>query len=273
VPGKPALRDLESAYGYGGPIVDSADPSFAARAWRRFGEWAAGENVMVEFLRFHPLLENHLAYPGETTVIRRHVYLDLAPPDLLASYSGRARTAVKKAAANGVTVEWVPPSPGHIDDFVRLYEGAMAALKADDFYYFPREFFRELFAWDGAALALARLNGQPVAASIFLGSGEQMEYYLSGANAEGKKAMATNAILHAAALRGQAEGRRWLHLGGGTSGRDDDPLLFFKRSFSPLLADFRIGKRVYREGEYAELKGEWERRRGEKAKRVLFYRE
>ena len=53
-----APQDVETAYGYGGPISSSDDSAFLADAHAAYNTWLGQSGVMVEFMRLHPLLQN-----------------------------------------------------------------------------------------------------------------------------------------------------------------------------------------------------------------------
>src|SRR4051794_18927904 len=46
------LYDLQSPYGYGGPIITSEDPSFTIRANAAYITWCQSQKIVVEFIRF-----------------------------------------------------------------------------------------------------------------------------------------------------------------------------------------------------------------------------
>ena len=50
--------DIQSPYGYGGPIATTSSPDFWIEAKLEFNKWAKGNRVVVEFLRFHPIINN-----------------------------------------------------------------------------------------------------------------------------------------------------------------------------------------------------------------------
>src|SRR5579864_8282503 len=41
-------QDVQSVYGYTGPIANTVDAGFLGRAWTAFGEWCAAQNVVAE---------------------------------------------------------------------------------------------------------------------------------------------------------------------------------------------------------------------------------
>ncbi|MFZ8281143.1 hypothetical protein ACO1KQ_14480, partial [Staphylococcus aureus] len=54
---RPGICDIETVYGYTGPLANGAAPDFLERAWRGFAQWVRDQGVVSEFCRFHPLLE------------------------------------------------------------------------------------------------------------------------------------------------------------------------------------------------------------------------
>ncbi|OGA50945.1 MAG: hypothetical protein A3G25_19935 [Betaproteobacteria bacterium RIFCSPLOWO2_12_FULL_63_13] len=273
VPGTDFI-DVQSAYGYGGPVASSTGREFlqaVSVAWRA---WCQENSVLAEFIRFHPLLENWRFFAGDVLDDRATVWVDLVVPDMMAQYTTRVRTAIRKAVKTGLRVEWWDAAE-FLAVFPALYANTMRAIGAEDGYFFPRAYFKHLLANvtdDAPWLAICRDDRQILAGAIFLPGAELVEYHLSAANVEGKSRGATNLILHEAALRGQQAGKRRLHLGGGNNAAPDNPLLFFKAGFSPLRARFRIGRQIHDPQAYAALKADWDRRKGASGNRILFYR-
>lgn len=276
VPGSD-LIDVQSAYGYGGPVASTTDREFlqgASAAWRA---WCQENSVLVEFIRFHPLLENWRFFAGDILDDRATVWIDLAVPELMAQYTTRVRTAIRKAVKTGLRIEWWDATE-FLAVFPAFYADTMQAIGAEDGYFFPPAYFERLLGnaaneFNGVPwLAICRDDWQIFAGAIFLPGAAMIEYHLSASNVGGKSRGATNLILHEAALRGQQAGKRQLHLGGGSNAAPDNPLLFFKAGFSPQRARFRIGRQIHDPQAYAALKADWDRRKGPSGNRILFYR-
>lgn len=263
--------DIQSPYGYGGPIATTEDEIFLSKAWQAYCVWCSEKNVLVEFIRFHPVLGNEIYYHGKCCYDRLTVWIDLDRKNLLSSYSVRVRTAIRKAVKSGLTVEWC-----EIEDFLQifpeLYRETMKHLHADEFYLFSDQYFDEIKKIPKIHFALCKLDGEPIAGAIFLVDDYEMEYHLSAANALGKKLSATNLILHEAALLGQQFGCKVLHLGGGTDTRTDNSLLFFKTGFSKEQRVFNIGYYIHQPDLYQRMKEQWQQQNGNVKSRVLFYR-
>jgi hypothetical protein len=270
VPG-PALWDIQSPYGYGGPLFNTAEPVFLERAWAVFSHWCHQNSILAEFVRFHPLLDNGKFFAGDVMPDREIVWLDLTEQDLLPTYSTRARTTVRKAQKNGLKVEWWSPER-FIAIFPALYLAHMQELKADSYYFFSENYFRPLIFWSHVQLAVCTLNEEVLAAAIFLQGPDYMEYHLSAATKLGKQLGATNLVIHEAALRGKHFGCKVLNLGGGTDATPNNPLFFFKSGFSERRATFSIGKRIHLPKQYHELQKTWEEENKRSANKILFYR-
>jgi hypothetical protein len=264
-------RDIQSPYGYGGPVCTSCEPPALARAWGEFSAWCAESGILAEFIRFHPMLKNWQYFGGEALADRDTVCIDLLPCDLLAGYQTRARTAVRKAIGNGLSVAWVD-AEHFLEVFPGMYRQAMQQIGAQEFYLFQDRYLRELVSWEKVLRAICLCDGEPVACAMFLLGPELMEYHLSASSERGKKLSAANLILHEAALLAKANGAKQLHLGGGTDTRQDNPLLFFKSGFSREKSEFRIGKAIHDAQAYARLRDDWLKRHHHVANRVLFYR-
>ena len=68
--------DIQSAYAYGGPLSSTGAADFLTRAWQHHLSWCQNNNILAEFVRFHPWLENWDGFPGETRYMRETVGID-----------------------------------------------------------------------------------------------------------------------------------------------------------------------------------------------------
>jgi hypothetical protein len=263
--------DIQSPYGYGGLIASSDDRPFLSQVWSEQAAWCQDNKVMVAFIRFHPILKNWQYFQGEVFDDRQTVWLDLTSDNLLMSYSTRARTAIRKALKNGLRVEWWD-SKEFLPVFLNIYNETMKKLNAENMYYFSLKYYQTMFSWDQTRLAVCRMNHDIIAAAVFLVGPGIIEYHLAAATSLGKKLSAHNLLIQEAALYGQKAGCKIMHLGGGTDPAPDNPLLFFKSSFSNLRAEFKIGQSIYLPDEYQAMKKAYEKEHHHTAGRVLFYR-
>ncbi len=263
------LHDIETVYGYTGPLADSAAPGFLDRAWAGFAEWARGQGVVSEFCRFHPLLDtSRNACPGMRVIEDRPtvtVALTGGEEGLWSIYDGAQRNLLRKAQRAGLQAEVVPLG-ANWPVFRPIYEATMQGLGATDFYHFPDDYYRRLALVQPApVIAVVRKDGIACAAAIFLASDDTLHYHLSGSLQEFRQYAPNNLLLHTAALWGVAQGLKTLFLGGGRTNRPDDKLLHFKRQFSRTTMPFHIGRRIWDEAAYADLSQRWSRQSGRPA--------
>lgn len=270
VPGA-ALFDLQSPYGYGGPLGSTDDRAFISRAWAAYTDWCREANVVAEFIRFHPVAANWRFYGGEVRDDRSTVGIAVEQGiDLLNSYTTRSRTAIRKAQASGIKPVWLPVS-GQIERFGNFYRNAMTVRGADSFYMFDDRYLSELAKVPGIRLLVCFLDEEWVSAGLFMFGATTFEYHLSATTVAGRKLGATNLLIHEAAALAQSEGREWLYLGGGTDRREDNSLFFFKSGFSEHRLPFRIGFAVHDPKAYDGLR-KAHNDSHEDLSRILFYR-
>jgi lipid II:glycine glycyltransferase (peptidoglycan interpeptide bridge formation enzyme) len=238
-------------------------------AWKELDKTASSHGVVAEFVRFHPLARNEELYSGAVRDDRSVVAVDLTSPDLLGRYSGRARTAVRRAEKVGLSARWETRQDG-LARFPGFYRSAMFAMGADPFYLFNDAYFDGMLALPQARVLSVALGEQIVSMGLFLFGPTVAEYLLSGTTSEGRAEGATNLLIHCAATRAVEEGLEHLYLGGGTDAADDNRLLNFKASFATPTLRFRTGHRVHDSVAYESLRAKCPDRA--RSSRVLFYR-
>lgn len=271
IPGLP-MRDASSPYGYGGPLCTTDDPAFVAGAWQAYQESMRADGVVVEYIRFHPVLGNERHYGGHVVESRAVVCVDLEQQDITAGYAVRQRQALKKAMAAGLVYDEAALG-SVVREFAAFYRAGMSDIGADPFYLFDDSYFEALAASGMARIGSCRSpDGQLLAAALFLDGHGIREYHLAATCAQGRKASASTFVLHHGALAARARGLRRLYLGGGSDARPDNPLLFFKASFSPQRLTYRTGWNVFDADRYDQLQRRFARERAAHPERPIFHR-
>lgn len=96
--------DFSTPYGYGGWIVEGKG---IGELFREYQEWIKENRIVSEFVRFHPLLENHLPMEDcfEVHKLGEVVYMDLSPPDIIwSNLSSKNRNMIRKASKNDIKI-------------------------------------------------------------------------------------------------------------------------------------------------------------------------
>ena len=247
--------DLSTPYGYGGWILEGEGPEGLFRA---YDKWCVKNGIICEFVRFHPVLDNQAACQGPYTVVHlgKTVTMDLSSPEvILSNMISQNRNKIRKAQKNGIRI-YNGRYPEIFKVFREVYNSTMDKDNATDYYYFAPEFYESVCddLPSNAQVFYAELDGKVIAASIMLTANGYMNYHLSGSLREYANLAPTNLLLYEAALWGNANGCRSMHMGGGVGSREDS-LLTFKRSFyrGDDLTQFSIGKRIMDQKRYDEL--------------------
>ena len=264
-------RDIQSAYGYGGPVATSEDAGFLTRADVAFQAWCKQENIIAGFFRFHPLLRNCRFFRGEIMKDRTTVWIDLQLPDLFASYKPRHRTEIRAIQREEMCLSCTK-LPFQIENFYEAYIHTMKLQNAKDFYFLNMECVSRIIQLENALFLTLWKHDVLLSGGIFLHSGNMMEYHLSGATSEGRVMSATKLLIHKAAEWGKSRGFSFLHLGGGYDSSENNVLLFFKKRFSNNISIFKIGKQIYSNKIYDDIKLKWKSSNNTESDKVLFYR-
>jgi hypothetical protein len=263
--------DIQSPYGYGGPLSTTLDPRFLREAWAAYVQWCTSQEVAIEFMRFHPMAQNWKYYGGLTKVVRQTVSIPLSTADLAATYSTRCRTSIRKANKNGLVIEWTSPQR-FLETFPELYRQGMDALGARREYYFGNSYFEAICALAQARCAVCVSEGYIIAGAIFFEGPTTWEYHLSASSERGRILCAANLLIHEAATMAQLSGARFLYLGGGLTSRPDDSLFFFKSGFSKCYMEYRIGSQIHNADAYHSLTEKFHAKFTAKDDKILFYR-
>lgn len=246
--------DLATPYGYGGWLMEGQDVDGLFRAYER---WCAQSGVVCEFVRFHPMLSNHVVCEDfyDVAPLGEVTHLDISSPEVLwANMTSTCRNRVRRAQKLGVEVR-----SGRMEDAYRVfrdvYESTMDRVRARRYYHFGDEYYQSLSRdlSDEALVFWAETGGTVVAASVMLACNGMMNYHLGGSVHEFAGGAAMNLLMYEAALWGCEHGCKTLYLGGGV-GSGNDGVLRFKQTFCKSGGGrFYVGRRVFLEEAYGKL--------------------
>lgn len=240
---------------YNGPIVvsESADQHELLRRYRNaVDRFCADNDVVTEFVRFHPLYERSdaLSRIEQLIPVSDILYVDLSKGYEAArkQYRKGHRWAAQKAARDGASWSFVEPDDDHLTTFVRLYEWTQQRNGTRSMYVQKETFFRSLFEIlkGRSMLAESYARGQVVSSSIFLDDKTCLWYQYSGSALE---LLATNAhtyLMDRIVAWAAVKGISYLVLGGGGDPHDPaDGIAKYKRGFSHLMGKVHQLKKVH----------------------------
>lgn len=274
--------DFETAYGYGGPITNVDDVTWINLALDEIYNLFKREKYICGFIRFHPLLnnaffcKNHIQVFFDRNTIA--INTDESNEEIWTNQiTSKNRNMIRKARKNGLIYK-AEYDFESINKFVSLYNQTMDRLNANTFYYFNQQYYAEFSKnfKNKAFLGTIRKNDELICAALFMFSNIYGHYHLEGSNHEYSKLAANNLLLWESALEFQKLGIKEFHLGGGYDGDPQNSLFKFKKSFSNNMKDFFIGKWIFNEEKYTELKNDWSNRNPHKVEKfgnfLLCYR-
>jgi hypothetical protein len=248
--------DISSGYGFGGYIGMPRNQG-VNKFRSAFHRYCLENNIVSEFIRFHPLYNNHFLASSEID------FLENCQPVILADFCSEnfnmktmitkeAWKKIKKAERNKIEVSEYNTE---IDckEFERLYYKTMNRLEASKFYFFNEDFFRfmrkELAS--SSILFNARYQGE-VVGGLWILFGKTFSYnFLSCSDADYAN-LGINDLLQWKALEWAYHSGKQKHLlGGGRKG--EDSLFQFKAKFAPYRHNYYLGKIIHLSGVYEKL--------------------
>lgn len=256
---KNKVFDISTPYGYGGPLVKNIDEKntfIQKEFFDNLSKWAQKENIVSQFIRFHPLLQNHKYVHQICDIknLKNTVTIELkSEEEIWLNMSSTCRNRIRKAKNNGIEIK-VDNSIESQMRFIQLYKETMDKNNATDFYYFNQEFFKEIFKYLGSGFNIFNsiLNNRIISSAIILDCNKSLHYHLGCTDIDYIKLAPNNLLFYEIALWGARNGYTNYHLGGGVG--IEDSLLTFKKTFNKNgLIDFYIGRSIFDIIKYRDL--------------------
>lgn len=259
--------DIMTPYGYGGPLTENAD-EHSIKAFREaFSQYCLEEKIVSEFIRFHPLLNNHQHLNEFVDIVsgRETIYIDLkfSEQELIRNYHKNHKRNLNKAIKNNLQFKMFNKETAlkHVDAFYELYKGTMDKLNASSYYYFSIDYVKVLLTEldESAMIAAAFYDNQMISAALCIcEAGSFMHYHLGCSRKEYLNLGSNIFLFHHIACWGKANGFHTFHLGGGLN--DGDSLFQFKHRFNQKgRLTFHLGRVIHNYELYQILAERWKK--------------
>jgi len=249
--------DIITPYGYGGWIIEGEISQAELQIFSQvYWDFLCRENIIAEFVRYHPLLMNANYMRSILPVIDlgTTICMKIADPETMwNSITGKNRNVIRKAQKNGVQI-YHDKSISIFNEFIKIYNETMEHDNADPYYFFGKEFYHSIHndLYTNYEVFYAVYHDIIIAMAIIIYANDNMHYHLSGSYSEYRMLAPSNLLLYEAACWGSAKGLKSFHLGGGL-GSAEDNLYKFKKAFSNSKKQFSISKRVINEEIYNRI--------------------
>jgi len=252
--------DIQGAYGYNGVISSTSDKDFIASFWEAFDAWCQENDVIAEFMRFHPVMKNHVLGEGHFKLIhdRNTVYLDLtqSEEDIFAGFDKGTRQHIRKASKS-IDIRPAERTEENVEIFNRIYRENMEHVNSIPYLFFNLQHFRNMFQQDNIEFFIAWQGDIPIACYSGLVSEEYYGNYLRASLTDYNRTGVNTLMYWSMIKSAKAHGCHYVHFGGGTSGDPENSLLRYKMNFSKTLSEFWIGKKVHNYVIYDQVLEQW----------------
>lgn len=255
------VYDSITPYGYGGFLLEGDDSEENMKAlWKAYVEKMKSENIVDNFVRYHPVLANAVLMKACSDVIDlgKTVSMDLTSEEVIwKNIHSKNRNMIRKAEKNGIVIKH-GQGLELFDDFIKIYNATMDKDNAEPYYYFKPEFYKSIHEdlKDNYEMFWAEYDDKIIAMSIMIYANGRLNYHLSGSDLQYRNLAPSNLLLYKAAMWGMEKGMKTFHLGGGV-GSGEDNLYKFKIAFNRFSdCQFSIAKHIFDNEKYDELVAE-----------------
>lgn len=255
--------DIVTPYGYGGPLIENCNSEdideLVNEFNRAFQEYCHEQDIISEFIRFQPVIDNARDFMNcyDVIYIRNTVGTNLKDYDdpVQQEFSKSTRKNIKKALQAGVKSH-VTLAPENFKQFKSIYHETMARNNADPFYYFDDAYFERLLNYFGENMLLVEV----VYMDQIIGMGLNYVYdnmihtHISGTLTDFQHLAPAYIMQYALVVWGKENGIDLIHDGGGRTNSEDDSLYLFKKQFGKNTRfKFFVGKKIWDAKIYEEL--------------------
>lgn len=248
--------DLVTPYGYGGWLIEGDGEITSLIS--EYEKWCLKNQIVSEFVRFHPMLNNQEVLDPfyEVIGLGGTIAMDLSSPETIwTNITSKNRNMIRKAQKNGLRIYRAQNSEIY-GIFKEIYDKTMEKDQAEEYYFFSEEFYQSVLEdlKNQAQVFYAQTEeGEIAAATIIIGANGMLNYHLSGSRYEYQKIAPSNLMLYEVALWGFENGYRSLHMGGGVGSKEDSLYSFKKAFYRGDPKRYYIGKKILNQDVYEKL--------------------
>lgn len=255
--------DLVTPYGYGGPIIieckEGKRDILIEEFNKSFSQYCMENNVVSEFIRFHPIIGNANDFRNmyEVSYVRNTVGTKICPNEdpIQTEFSKSARKSIQRALKFGLTYR-ITYKPECIDNFIEIYYSTMERNNAEKYYYFGQDYFNECLQYFKNNILFIEViyENKVIAAALYFVYGKFIHAHLSGTLKEYLMFSPAYVIKYATALWAKENGISLIHYGGGITDSKEDALYKYKKKFTRNTEfEFYIGKKIWNNQIYEKL--------------------
>ncbi len=254
--------DCTSVYGYAGPVASKLAEKLNIQLviffQQQLNQYLLDNKIVSVFSRLHPIVQqiSFLQGLGNIVSLNKTVAIDLSlPPEMQRmQYRKSNKSEINQLRKSDYSIKKANTIE-QIKSFMEIYETTMRRVNAPAHYFFDLEYFNNfLSAGDFKSMLLLVYHKDEIAAgAIFTLVNNIMQYHLAATSEAYLKKAPMKLVIDEARLLANDEELKYLHLGGGVGGSDDDSLFKFKSGFSNLNYVFKVWKWIIDQEKYDAL--------------------
>src|SRR5699024_3407248 len=232
--------DIITPYGYGGPVIkevsNGSRSELVEEFYKEFSLYCEQNNIISEFVRFHPLFENQRDFNSlyDVHFMRKTVGTNLKDYEerFQEEFSKSCRKEVRRALKKGVSYN-ITEKPNDVKMFLDIYFSTMNRNQASDYYYFNEKYFNDALKYfkENIVVIEATYDNNTIAMGFYFVYGDYIHIHLSGTLTEYLNLSPAYILKYGIVQWGKRNSYKTIHHGGGKSNDDDDTLYKFKRKF------------------------------------------
>jgi len=233
--------DMSNHCSYGGHLIEAEDADFRKKIiklfYERLAEFCISNNVVSEFIKFSPLLNNHEGFENTVELLpyKKMAVVNLRDfgDPLYSEVSAFTRKHANSCRKNGLRTEIVL-APKSFEKQLAIYYDLMDKKGASDYYYYSADFFNKMMSKLPDNLMLVNIIFQKriLGFGLYFIYGKFL-YAFIGAGDEEYTKLAGSYLLYVDAIQwGCKNGYSHIFLGGGLTTAEDDSLYLFKKHFA-----------------------------------------
>lgn len=243
--------DLTTPYGYGGFWGNICDYDSLNKTYYAY---CSSRHYVCEFVRFGLFGDYRKYYAGNTVSRTHNVVRSLEPPleEIWMDFKPKVRKNVRRAGS--YHLEALADSDGTcLDDFLRIYYATMDRAKAEESYYFSRNFYENISRMTEHSVYFHVLYEEKIISSELVLYGAENAYSFLGGTDRTYFAMRPNDFLKYEIIKWcKQKGLKNFVLGGGYGA--DDGIFQYKKCFAPHgILDFYTGHQIFEQDMYDRL--------------------
>ena len=255
--------DIVTPYGYGGPYIEKCfnKEKLLDDYEKQFGKYCEENNIVAEFVRFHPIYKNYLDFKNiyncsfDRYTLATNVKDYDNPVD--EEFSSSCRKTIRQVLKKGISFKMIEnPSKEDMNVFKKIYYKNMIRKQADEYYFFDDKYFNNIYDMFMGKFVIAEsiYDSKVIATGLYFVTNHNIHAHLSGTDTEYLSLSPAYVLKYGTVLWAKEHRINYIHYGGGTDSSLDNPLYQFKCKFAQNTKfEFWLGKKVWNKKIYDQL--------------------